>query len=348
MRTSSEENVRPDLNDPPASSAKRLTQNRFFLIFRLVLGLSLLGILLTRISLNEIFSLFKQSIDNWHLLLLAFMMPGVGIIIGSLRLKTLLKAQDVEISLSQIMKANLIGSFYNQMLPSTIGGDVARGYWISRLQEQGTNKTSSAQPTLLSFTVIGVDRFIGLIGILFIGLLAAMVAPSIIRQSPGLVAILYMALAGMVFIFALPLIPARSLGRCFFSIPLVSKQREKAVMIYNALKAYNSKKKYLLFAFLLSLGLQLLIIIQYWFLVQALLLGIPFWGLTVLVPIVSLISMIPITVNGIGIRENALYTIGASIGFTISSSVALAYIFLCAQMLWATPGGILQLKNPNK
>lgn len=346
MRIPGDDNMPNNLDDHSRSSAKRLVARRSFQVFRFGFGLSLLGLLLTRISVNEIFRLFGQTMDNWHFLVLAFMMPGVGLVISSLRLKTLLKAQGVEISHSQVMNANFVGSFYNQMLPSTIGGDVARGYWISRLQTPGSNKVSAVQPALFSFTVIGVDRFVGVIGILVTALLAALAAPSIIRQSTSLEIILVMAVAGVFFIFLLLLIPARSFGKWVFSISLLLRLREKAVMIYNALQAYNSKKSFLLYAFLLSVGLQFSTILQYWFLVQALRLGIPFLGLAILVPIVSFISMIPITINGIGIRENVLYTIGASIGFTISGSVALAYIFLCAKMMWAMPGGIMQLKTP--
>lgn len=349
MKHNKKTNILPQDQDQPEhatsadkpSSFKRFAQHRSFKFLQLIVGLALLSLLLRKISLNEIVELFKQSITNWPFLLLAFLIPGVGIIISALRLKLLLKAQGVSLSLPQLCKANLIGSFYNQLLPSTIGGDLARGFWISRVD--GFNNTpATTKPIILSFTVIGVDRFIGVIGILLTGLLAAALNPSLIRQSPGLEAFWYVAFMGGFFIALLPFMPARSIGRWFFSFPLLNKLREKAAMIYNALKAYRSCKHYLLAAFLLSLGLQFSIIAQYWVLVRALELAIPFWGLAVIVPIVSLVSMIPLTINGIGIRENMLYAIGSGIGFTISGAVALAYTFLSAKLFWAAIGGILQ------
>ena len=330
---------------PIPAKTKKKSGSAFFKYFRVIAGLSLLSILLGRVSPEEIVQLFKQTAYNWHLILLAYVFPGIGIVISALRLKILLSAQGANLPILQICRANLIGSFYNQVLPSTIGGDVARGYCISNVCKFNGSEKLSTKPTLLSFTVIGVDRFVGVIGILFTGLLVAMTNPELIRQSPGLESVLYIALLGSAFLASLLVIPARSIGRWLFSIPLLHKLRERAAMVYNALKEYRSSKQHLLAAFLLSLCLQFSIIAQYWILVNALELAIPFWGLAILVPIVSLISMIPITINGIGLRENTLYAIGGPMGLTVSGSVALAYTFLLAKILWAILGGILHFRT---
>lgn len=321
-------------------------KRHFFKYFRIVLGLSLLSLLLSRISLDEILVLFRQTASNWHLMLLACMMPGVGIAISSYRLQVLLQAQGVKLSIAQICKANLIGSFYNQLLPSTIGGDVVRGYWLSNARGFNNSEKVSARPIILSFTVIGVDRFVGVIGVLLTGSLAAMVSPAAIRQSPGLKSVMYCALIGAAILALSPLVPARSVGRWFFSIPLLRNLREKAAMVYNALKEYRSSKRQLLVAFILSVCLQSCVIIQYWLLVNALELAVPFLSLAVLVPVVDVVSMLPLSINGIGLREGALYSMGGPLGLTVSGSVALAYIFLFARMLWATLGGVLHLKTP--
>ncbi|MCG7852634.1 MAG: flippase-like domain-containing protein [Methanosarcinaceae archaeon] len=331
--------------EDPAQPAKRPSVSRLLTVLRILASGALVWFVLRKISAGELLDVWIRTIDHWPYLVLALAIPAIGVTVSALRLRILLEAQGIRLPLIELCKANLVGAFYNQIFPSTIGGDVARGFWISRLKAFAVEKTAPSESILVSFTAIGVDRVIGAFGILVTGLLAAIVSPSIVRQAPGLGAVLPLVAAGIIALALLPRIPARSAGRWLFSISILRKLREKAVMIYGALKAYRTFRRYLAVAFLLSMGLQLTIIAQYWTLAIALQIGVSLWALAILIPIVTLISMLPITINGIGLRENALYVLGVSLGFNASSAVALAWAFLVCKLFWAMPGALMHLQK---
>ncbi len=316
---------------------------------RALASATLLWLLLRNVEAAAILRLLGRAVENWPLLLIAAIMPGIGVVIGAWRWKVLLETQGIRAPTIELCKANLVGTFYNQMLPSTIGGDVARIYWVSTVTATTRRDGLAAERrTLVNLTVVGVDRIVGMVGILATGLLAALLSPAIAQQVPGLWVILIIAGIGTIGVALLPHLPARSIGRRIFSVSLLARARDRAATIYRALKAYQGKRRPLFGAFLLSLCMQLNIIVEYWLLSAALGIGLSVWELAVLVPIVSMISMIPITINGIGLRENALNTLGVSFGLNPENAIALAWSFLALKIMLAAFGGLIQLVGPQR
>jgi uncharacterized protein (TIRG00374 family) len=316
-------------------------------LVRIVASGALLWFLLRNVAVIDVVRLLGESTKRWPYLVLAAVSPVVGILIGALRWRVLLRAQGVPLAVAQLMKANLVGMFYNQFLPSTIGGDVARSYWVSGLIASAHGESSPSSSAVVNLTVVGVDRLVGVFGILTAGMLAAIASPSTVRQVPGIWAVF---LAGMIAVGMLVLllrIPPRAAARRVLGIGVLARLRSKAVMIFRALDAYRAQPKPLLVAFSLSLVLQCNVILQYWFLAVALGITLSILQLAVLVPIVDLISMIPITINGIGLRENALNALGGPLGVTVADAVSLAWAFLVIRISYALVGGVVQFgKGP--
>ena len=69
---------------------------------------------------------------------------------------------------------------------------------------------------------------------------------------------------------------------------------------------------------------------------------------TVVIPVVMLISMIPVTINGIGLRESSLVMLGAPFGLNASSAVALACAFVAITFVYALLGALVQLRVRRK
>jgi uncharacterized protein (TIRG00374 family) len=315
-----------------------------WLLLRLGISSVLLWFLLRRISLAELVEFFARTVGNWPWLLAALALPVVGLLISSLRLQHLLRAQRLDASLGELSMLHLVSAFYNQILPSTIGADVYRTYWISRIRSIDNETATNTGRILVATTVIGVDRVLGAVGLVATALLATAFDPSVVRASAGLQAILPLITIGAALVMLLPFIPSRKAGRWLFSIPLLNRVRDKAATVFGALKAYRRSLGSLLAALALSIALQLTIIGQFWLLSNALQLDVSFRGLAVLIPVVTMISMIPITINGIGLRENALRTLGVALGFTAASAIALGWAFVIIKTLWALAGGLVQLR----
>ena len=92
---------------------------------------------------------------------------------------------------------------------------------------------------------------------------------------------------------------------------------------------------------MLAVALQSVVILYFAALGGALGLGLTISQFAILIPIMSLCTAIPVSINGIGIREASLALFGASFGLTIGDAVALAWLFLCVAAFYGLMGGII-------
>lgn len=296
-------------------------------------GLGLLWILLQQTSLPAVWSALGAAGERWTLLIVAAMMPGVGWTLGVLRWRGLLASIGVRVPALRLFRALLVASFFNHFLPSTIGGDVVRGWWLGR----------DVGSTSRSLTVVGLDRLMGLLGFCMVGLLAAVAKPSLARDLPQIwiVIVVAAAVTAGAALSAHPRMTA--LARHLFSFRLLQPLDGVASAILGVLGALRENKRAAGIALALSMGLQLVIVLQYWILSSALGVDLSLATLAVLVPIVTLVSLLPISINGIGLRESALAVLGAPFGLEASEAVALAWLFLAFQFVWAMAGGVVYL-----
>jgi uncharacterized protein (TIRG00374 family) len=313
-------------------------------LFRILLSVVLIWVLLRQVSLEDFVTYWDRMLQHWPYLLVAMSAPGFALVITAARLQVLLKAQLINVSIFQVYVMSLVASVYNQIMPSTIGGDVVRGLWISKQQKAAEGRSASDNPHTASFSIIVLDRALGLMGILFAGLVAVLTKPSILQQYPAVIVILPLSFAGLFGILLLTKVPMRSIGRRIFSLGPLTAVRNKAITIYRTLRLYGEQKKTLLMGFLLSVALQGIIIWHFWFLSGVLGLGMPLHVMAAIVPVVTILGMLPISINGIGVTESALYLLAAPFGMTISGAVAVAWLFLISKLLWAVFGAIVNMR----
>jgi len=315
---------------------------RCWIMFRVAVSVGLLWLLLRKIAIGDVLSLMSQSVQHWPFLILAAMTPILGVIIAGYRWKVLLAAQDIHMPVVALGKAILVGIFYNQLLPSTIGGDIARSWWVSKLDDSCQSRLSPTDMNLLNLTVVGVDRFLGMLSICGIALLAAVIHPSVINQFPVIWLFLFVVASLAVLAIFTPFTWYPEIKR-FHSIKLYEKLCNKVRLILHALYVYRRHRSRLVKAFVLAMALQIVVIIEYRLLAAAFEVDVSIWGFALVVPIVNLISFIPITINGIGLRENALIVVGKAVDLPAEGAIALAWAFVAIMLMTACVGGLLQL-----
>lgn len=318
------------------------------ILLRVLISLVLLCLLLRMAGISDVIGVLGASFHHGYLLIVALLLPAVGTLVRALRWQGLLAAQGKRPSLLSLWEGTLVATCYNQLLPSTIGGDVARSWWVSKSHVQGSMGFSWARLHVLDLTVVGVDRLCGLVSIWAVALLAALVSPSVVKEVPAIWAILAVVALGIATATIFPYLSSRVAGRWLFAWKWPRVLRDHAAVIFGALDAYRKHKSCLVRAFLLSMGLQFLIVLQYWALATALGVDISIWTMTVVIPVVMLISMIPVTINGIGLRESSLVMLGAPFGLNASSAVALACAFVAITFVYALLGALVQLRVRRK
>lgn len=225
---------------------------------------------------------------------LALVVFFVGLIFTAFRLQLVMKVLAARISLAESYYVNIIALFFNNVLPSSLGGEVVRGYYLFR-------KTSGR---LESFSAVVVDRLFGLATMVLIGFTAIFlfdrngVSPKILNSLLGLAAITVVA---GILIFNRGIVDRL----CAFKVPLLPVLlQEKLKEMYQVMQCCRGHNRMIAACFLLTVGGQVSFIVTNYLLARCLGLDIAFGFFFFFVPIMLIMGLAP-SVNGIGVREAA-------------------------------------------
>lgn len=295
---------------------------RGFLSFGLILFL----MYIMRDSLGKI----AHSLLSANILVFfgVFLLYVLIIIISSFRLKWVMKVQNIRLTLKEASFLNFVGSFFSMFLPTAIGGDVIKAYFAS---QKSRNK-------LGSYAAVFVDRFIGLIAIVFLAATALFLFGTNIPN----------VRISIVVIFIFSLIVAsfllnKNLARLFkFLKPLFKffKLYDKIETAYNAVNAYKNHGYIIINSLLLSLFAQAASFYLIFLLGKALYLKdlsikLVFFAM----PIVSFMSMLP-SIGGLGFREGAFVVLFGPF-ITKEKAFALSLLWFGVIILISVVGGII-------
>ncbi len=304
---------------------------RWLWSLRVTTAVSLLGALLLLASPAAVGELLQGSIEHWELLAIAAVQPLFSVGLALLRWQLLLGRARSGPSFGRLLSGYFVGLFYNQFLPSTIGGDVARAWWVGR--EVGRMRRSLA--------IVAVDRGIGLIGTLCVGAVAVLFHPSLLDVLPSLWAAIALVLLGFAALWFVGNARLQDRVGSMLAGRGPALVHRAASVARDAGASLQEAPLRAVWAVACSVGIQLNLVLHYFLLAKALGIGIPLLDLAVLIPVVTLISLIPVTINGIGLREGALVALGAPLGVDPAEAVALGALYLALLLPYAIAGGVL-------
>jgi uncharacterized protein (TIRG00374 family) len=267
------------------------------------------------------------------LLILSFSLHFVGFFVSALRWKILLKAQSVDSKMKYLITSYIVAMFVNHLLPSTFGGDTVRAYDSYRV---GKSKSGAV-------AVIFVDRFLGLSALMLYALVAVFFATQITSKVPYLYLWVLMGAVGMAFIIWIIFMPPRRLPEFVakLKIPFSSKIQKILEKIINAFWVFKGQKSVLMKAFGLSLILQANVVTYYFLISSALDFHIAYYNFFLIVPLAIFIMMMPISINGIGLRENAFFFFLGAFAIAKPEAIAFAWIEYGILLLQGVLGGIV-------
>lgn len=230
-----------------------------------------------------------------------------------------------------------VSTFLGTFLPGSIGGDAVRTVGTTRLGVPAADAAAS----------VVLDRLLGAVGILVVAIIGIATMPDLLDETvvvTGLVCSSIVAAVGLALVFSgraartaeqfLQLLPGRRLrrigARLMATVRLHGRDRGRMAAVLGA-----------------SGLVQVLRILEAWALGLAL--GIPV-GLNVyfaLVPVILLIILLPITVNGIGTSQAAFVWLFARSGVPSADAFALSVLFLALGVIGNLPGAVLYAFPPS-
>jgi uncharacterized protein (TIRG00374 family) len=298
-----------------------VNRKRLFDLLKIVVSLVLIAVILRSVDLNALWKVVHNA-NPWYLLAAQGALM-LGVVVRAYRWQILVHDQEVDVSLRDLTALYFVGFLFNNLLPSGFGGDAVKMYELSQRSRRGAEAVSS----------VLVDRFMGLIALQAIGLIALAFSW---RLVPPEIVILTVALFGVSLVAAGVVSYRRLWGFLAERVPLFDRLLSiKAVnSLVSSLQSYSSS------ALLGSLGVGLvfnvILIATNVLIGRGLGLDLPLAYYMIFVPLTSLVLILPISFAGLGVREGTYVVLFKQAG--VASEVALSMSLLVYVLGTVTPG----------
>jgi len=295
---------------------------------RICSAVILILLLLKRTDVRHAFELIREA--RVGLLAAGVLVMAAPLAIGGFRWLLLLRAQGLRLPYHFVLRVNIAGYALSTVLPTSVGGDLLRVGYTTR-----GGMVEAALATVLS------DRILGVGGLLIICDLASLLLLAR-TGSPGLVALAGPATAVIsVFLLALMFEPtysglARLAGRVRFL-----RLGERLVRVADGVRQYRTQPRLVLKTLALSVLLWLVYSLVWFLLGSSVRSPASVLSYLVCVPLVSLSAMLPVSIGGLGVRENGFVILMGRFGMPEASAAAVALLFLGATALYALVGALL-------
>ncbi len=298
---------------------------------KILISAALLYFALRKVNLSDLVSRINIASLGW--IGMAIAVTFLQIFVGVLRWREIGAECGAPLAAKQAMRFNLIGTFFNQTLPSSIGGDAVRLWLVARNGAGWRAATYS----------IFVDRAIGLIALAIIIVASLPWSYRLITDPNGRSALLlidFAALAGGVGFLVLGRLPWSWLKRWWGTHHL-----HACSVIAN--RVIFSRKRGPKIA-VLSLLVHVLAVVIAWCVVQSIAAPVMFSQIFQLVPPVMLITMLPISIAGWGVREATMGLAFGYAGLMTNEGVNVSLLFGAVSFIVGAFGGLVWIFSAEK
>lgn len=303
---------------------------------RIAISIGLLVYLILLADLPKIVYLMKNL--KPVAVLLAFSASIMSLFFLSIRWHLLIKSYGMKIKFQKLFIFYLIGLFFNNFLPTSIGGDLGRAYYLSR--DSGNQSASIG--------TVFFERIIGLLATLSLAFVSLFWLANYLETKR----IVYVTvLLGLSVALFLAMIMSRRLYRRLnglISLITFYDIGDKILKVFDTLHYYRDKKIVLIQVYLSSILAQVMLILMNFFLAQGLGLSIIKLGyLFLVVPITFVIGLLP-SINGIGVRDTGYLILLARLGLEPSQILSLSFSVTIIPVIISVIGGIIFIVYRNK
>jgi glycosyltransferase 2 family protein len=298
---------------------------------KILISAALLYLALRKVNLSDLASRINIASLGW--IGIAIAVTFLQILLGVLRWREISAECGAPLATMQAMRFNLIGVFFNQTLPSSIGGDAVRLWLVARGGAGWRAATYS----------IFVDRAIGLIALAIIIVASLPWSYSLVTDPNGRSALLFVdfaALAGGMGFLILGRLQWPWLKRWWGTHHLHACSAIANRAIFNSERGPTIA--------VLSLLVHVLAVVIAWCVVHSIAAPVAFSQIFQLVPPVMLITMVPISIAGWGVREAAMGLAFGYAGLMTNEGVNVSLLFGAVSFIVGAFGGLVWIFSAEK
>ena len=298
-------------------------------VLRFVVSFGLIGAILYMFKdqLPTVILHLKSTKPVYFMAALATFFAGmIGV---AFRLRLVVMAQQTDLSVGMAYYVNLIALFFNNVLPSNVGGEMVKAFYLYK----------NSNGKVGSFSAVIIDRLFGIVTMILISISAILIwkqaqtSPKIL-SSIAFLALLVLILGALIYNKKIVDI------LCSLRVPLVPVfLLDKLRDIYKAMHDYRNHKNIIPVCVLLTLVGQIAFILANYLLAKSLSMEISLGFFFFFVPILLVIGVAP-SVNGIGVRE-ATFLFYLSEFTTPEKALALSLLSTFFMIVIGIIGGIV-------
>jgi len=304
-------------------------KNKINLCLKTFVSIFLLYYLFSKIGWKDLWKELEHA--DLYFLTLYICLDLFMTCVSAIKWSVLTKPQGIYASLPRLFWLYMVGYFFNNILPTSVGGDVVRAYELGK----GEGKKMEAMASVF------VERFTGLTILILFALLSVALDPRFLRETKVVVPLAlafggYLGIVAVVFnrssvFFMGKLVPAKIVGRLL----------KKVERLQTAIYMYKDHKRSIFYA----LGYSILFYVSTVLIVYVGLLvfnvRVSLSSLSMAVPIMLVLFMIPISIGGIGLQEWAYYFVLGMVGVPGAVALSLGLLYRAKTVGMGLLGGAI-------
>ncbi len=287
-----------------------MKEKRNFII-KLTISVSLIAIIFYGVDKESFLNNFRL-LDYGYVPFIILLLV-TNYLVSSYRWKTLLIHKNSErVSVKYLTYLYFTGAFFNNFMPTSIGGDVYKVYKLGKKLGDAVD----------AFSATFMERFTGVVAL---GLISVF---SLVKMLG-----IWGALILIVFVVGI------LIG--FYLLSFLSSRSEKVRKLYHSLNAYRGKNKILLWAFITSFIVQFLAIATQYFVFLALGIKLPIVYALFIFPVITLAGFFIPSLNGIGVQDALYMKLFAVVGVLGSLSLSASLVYHLFRLGVSLIGGVI-------
>jgi len=314
---------RPGTSSVPTSSTR---PQWISTAVKVVVTIGVLAFVFWRIDPRDVLATFA-NVRSWPLAQ-AFGWVAIAIVVSAVKWGRILTRRGVSVSLIDLTRLYYIASFFNALLPTSIGGDPVRAWLLGKEKGDMPESFSSVvAERLIASMALGLSSAIGLL---------------FVRPTPGLVALVVVFLladAGLVVLFLIP-----RFGESFVRAVIPRRFDHAAEATRSALKKVRDTVRdapLVLEILAWSVAFQACVAMVNWSLFSAFSAPVPVGQALLYSPMISTISMLPVSLSGLGVPQASYAFFFGLSGAPEAVSVAVSFGFFVVIAVSTLPGAVL-------
>lgn len=307
-------------------------QKRTVLTFvKLAFGIALLLALLSAVDLHVLFDRIRSA--DLRYVAIMFLLPHFGILLSTYKWQILLNCTGNFFSFARLFRLYLIGTFASNFLPTMVGGDVIRTYALCRDTKEHAG--------VLGATFM--ERFIGLAALVTF-LFLVFNQPLIVSEFPAIGMLVGTIL--IAFLAMLILVIAMDSTRWDHSLEkhnFLRKVISLLVQTHVHVQRFGKFKVALAKSYAISMVFYAVAVTTTWFAAKSLMIDVDFMYLAAAVPLVLVATIVPVSLNGLGVTEAGFVLFLQMAGADFVDALGVALLLRARVVITAIIGGVVFL-----